>query len=367
MKMRFVASPFYEIRGLFFCLAVAVSLVLIAISGCGFGASSVVVPTTTPSDQTTIETQRHNFGVIRPRSENFHEFAIANSSPQSTWTIKEIKTTCVCTVADVSANSIRPGENLTLKVKYNAPDREGDDCRLILVRFIEPEAPVAKFIISAKMREEVAIIPRRLELSGFIQGTSRTEFLQIENYSGKRWRSVSASSDQAFASPGIADQQLALETKAQTFSLSIAFNLEPNQCGRRDARIKLFAELLDGTTAEVATIPASIVGFPRIRTSPNSILLGRVAPGSSFVKQIEVFFTDPKDRASFENLEFPETAEFPARIIAKTVTATNKLTIDVEIKCPEEPGLIDQKLTFRNSGQIAFSVPLLGLVEERRH
>ena len=77
------------------------------------------------------ETQ-HDFGKVKEGEILEYEFKFENKGMESL-TIKDVKTSCGCTAAVVSENTIKPGKVGTIKVNFNTKGREGKNSKSITV------------------------------------------------------------------------------------------------------------------------------------------------------------------------------------------------------------------------------------------
>ena len=74
----------------------------------------------------------HDFGLVRPGETLRHEFTVRNST-SSTWTLRQIVTTCACTVTRASAGSIPPGGAERFEGRYRMPSRSADKSQTITI------------------------------------------------------------------------------------------------------------------------------------------------------------------------------------------------------------------------------------------
>lgn len=77
------------------------------------------------------ETQ-HDFGKVKEGQILEYEFKFENKGTESL-SIKDVKTSCGCTAAVVSASTIKPGQVGSIKVNFNTKGREGRNSKSITV------------------------------------------------------------------------------------------------------------------------------------------------------------------------------------------------------------------------------------------
>ncbi len=68
---------------------------------------------------------------------------------RSVLTIKDIKTSCGCTAALLSQDSLAPGQDGTIKVELNTKNRSGKMSRTVTVQSNDPKDPAKVLTIYA--------------------------------------------------------------------------------------------------------------------------------------------------------------------------------------------------------------------------
>ena len=144
---------------------------------------SVGTPNVVSSGSGGILEQEHHFGLTLANEARRHRFRITNPS-KSRWTFAGLTTTCSCTVSQVLAPVILPGEVGEVEVSYKAPAATLDDRKRVTAHFAEPEAPVVVLNVAARVREALTATRKTIELPRVGRGASFEEFLEIQNYSG---------------------------------------------------------------------------------------------------------------------------------------------------------------------------------------
>lgn len=89
-----------------------------------------------------------DFGKVNPGEVLKHDFILSNHS-QKTLNVKEVNTSCGCTVPDLKKKSLMPGESTPLEVKFNSKGYSGPITQYIYVHTDSLDNPVIRFIIKA--------------------------------------------------------------------------------------------------------------------------------------------------------------------------------------------------------------------------
>lgn len=112
--------------------------------------------------------------MVRPAAPQGHTYRIANPTA-GPWTFDRFRTTCGCTVADISAEVVPPGGVAEVRFAYTPPAEPADDRRAIDVVFQEPAAPAVRLVVAARVRHPRTVLPVRLRLARLPHGLPHVE------------------------------------------------------------------------------------------------------------------------------------------------------------------------------------------------
>ena len=93
-------------------------------------------------------TDQYDFGNVLQGKTVEYSFHFENKGTEDLW-IKEVTTSCGCTAALVSANTVKPGEKGEIKVSYDSQGRAGAVSRTITVVSNDVVEPVKELTIHA--------------------------------------------------------------------------------------------------------------------------------------------------------------------------------------------------------------------------
>jgi hypothetical protein len=93
-----------------------------------------------------------DFGRVKEGRLLEHDFTFKNTG-NKTINIKDVTTSCGCTVSEVKQKILRPGESTTIKVKFNSQGYSGEVSQYVYVHTDEPQEPVKKFTIKARVKK----------------------------------------------------------------------------------------------------------------------------------------------------------------------------------------------------------------------
>lgn len=91
-----------------------------------------------------------DFGQVKQGEILQHTFILKNDSPK-TLKIKEVHTSCGCTVSEIKKKILSPDESAELEVKFNTKDYSGSVQQYIYVHTDNLDNPILRFIIKAEV------------------------------------------------------------------------------------------------------------------------------------------------------------------------------------------------------------------------
>jgi len=89
-----------------------------------------------------------DFGQVKEAEVLKHEFILKNDSTKPL-NIKEVNTSCGCTVSEVKKKNLEPGESTLIEVKFDSTGYSGSVQQYIYVNTDSIENPVIRFTIKA--------------------------------------------------------------------------------------------------------------------------------------------------------------------------------------------------------------------------
>jgi uncharacterized cupredoxin-like copper-binding protein len=99
-----------------------------------------------------IESQ-HDFGIVKEGQVVNYTFKFKNAG-KGVLEVKNVSTSCGCTVALISSKTLKPGEEGTLRVELDTKDHEGKMNRNITIQSNDPKEPTKALLIFADVTRE---------------------------------------------------------------------------------------------------------------------------------------------------------------------------------------------------------------------
>jgi uncharacterized cupredoxin-like copper-binding protein len=94
-----------------------------------------------------------DFGKVQEKTTSLHEFIFKNQGTKRLF-IKEITTSCGCTVSSVKKKDLAPGEETAITVKFDSKGYNGATKQFIYVHTDDPANPVVRFVIKADVEKK---------------------------------------------------------------------------------------------------------------------------------------------------------------------------------------------------------------------
>ena len=313
-----------------------------------------------------------DFGVIRPDSEASHTFVATNTS-DTRWTIRDIKTSCICTVADVSTPVVEPGDELRVEVVYMAPGRVVDDLRQLLVRFREPDAPALRLQVSAKMRRPVSVIPENVIVPDLTPGECRDFPVTVENYT-KPWDGLRIGDAPTWVKTTVVDFQKmdsweaeddSVLSSGQQIRLMLEFDSQHLDEGFSSGTIRLVPEI-GGKPVPLEKpllVPVSATLRHPIQVTPSELFVESVQPGTDIVRPISL-----QALQKTLSLESPRVSVSPGDglLSAQPVQVDGKTSLEVRFSPGQAEGLVQRTITveFPDHPGLAIRIPFTAMVKK---
>jgi hypothetical protein len=129
-----------------------------------------------------IDNPDHVFGTIYRGENAEHTFIIRNAG-NAPLEIKNVRSTCGCTVPTISKRILEPKESTKLKAVFDTRQFRGQVIKNLYVYSNDLENPVKKLSIQADVREDLKIIPSSVYFAGLNAGEKVERNLLIKNLS----------------------------------------------------------------------------------------------------------------------------------------------------------------------------------------
>jgi hypothetical protein len=91
-----------------------------------------------------------DFGKVKENIVLEHEFVFKNES-EAVINIKDVNTSCGCTISEVKQKKLSPGESTVIGVKFNSKDYSGPVTQYVYMNTDSLDNPIVRYIIKAEV------------------------------------------------------------------------------------------------------------------------------------------------------------------------------------------------------------------------
>lgn len=148
-----------------------------------------------------------DFGTVPQGKKVDHQFVLKNKG-DAPLTILRTKTSCGCTVANVSTKTVEPGKSAELKTTFDSANFSGKISKTITVETNDPATPAYTLTVKGMVSEEFTVTPRQVNMGAVKAGGSKEFVLTVENRGERTVRLVSVTTPMAQAKASAKKQSL---------------------------------------------------------------------------------------------------------------------------------------------------------------
>ena len=240
-----------------------------------------------------------NFGQIFKGQKIEHIFKFENRG-NDILNIGKVKTSCGCTAAILTNNTIPPGKTGEIKATFNSGSYRGNVTKSISVISNDPERPSYKLSISGKIIEDVIIKPKNINFCSVYLGEKINKTISIKSQTMPDFKIKKIRPSKQFINASIAEEKngeyvvkVVLENNPEIGRFSGGIYLETNSPRQQKANIPFFGEIVGdittypkriyyGTTKEGKELTQKL--FVKIREHNIKILNTKLSPDFLSIK-----------------------------------------------------------------------------------
>lgn len=138
-----------------------------------------------PQPKVLVENPLYDFGTATEATMVNHTFKIKNVG-QGRLVISHVKTSCGCTAATPSKNTLAPGEEAEISVGFDTHFQKGHQVRTITASTNDPGTPEAIMTIQGIVKQEVAATPSDVAFGKVKQGTEVTREVIVSDLTQRK-------------------------------------------------------------------------------------------------------------------------------------------------------------------------------------
>lgn len=143
-----------------------------------------------------VEKPVHDFGTITQGEKVNHLFTVKNRGDEPL-TITQLRSSCGCTAATLSAKTISPGKSGEVRVTFDSANFGGQVAKTVHIDSNDPRTPSTVLTLQGKITELIAAAPRTLNLGTLKAGSRKEAVVTLENRGSAPFAVTSVHSPQA--------------------------------------------------------------------------------------------------------------------------------------------------------------------------
>ncbi len=201
-----------------------------------------------------------NFGQIFKGQKVEHIYEFENRG-KDILTIGKVKTSCGCTAALLTNNTVPPGKTGEIKATFNSGSRTGNVTKSISVISNDPERPSYKLTISGKIIEDVIIKPKNINFGSVYLGEKINKTISIKSQTMPDFKIKKIRPSKQFINASIVEEKngeyiinVVLKDNHKIGRFSGGIYLETNSPKQQKANIPFFGEIV----GDITTYPKRI-------------------------------------------------------------------------------------------------------------
>lgn len=149
------------------------------------------LPVLAATPKLVAEAPDFNFGQVFAGQKVEHTFTFLNQG-DAPLEIEQVRSSCGCTAALVSARSIPPGESGEIRTTFDSSRFRGNVLKTVTLYSNDPAQRTAQFQLRGIVRQEILPAPERISLGTLTPGASREVHLTLTNQGSRHLSQITA-------------------------------------------------------------------------------------------------------------------------------------------------------------------------------
>jgi hypothetical protein len=224
--------------------------------------------------QKMFEKQRHDFGVVARGSDVRYRLKIKNLYKQTVH-ISGVRTTCGCTAAEPSKNTLASRETAYVELTMNTKRFTRQKDSNVIITFDQPRYAEVRIPVSAYIRTDVVLTPGGANFGGAEYGKDATKNISIAYAGREDWKVKSVKVNSPHLDAKVVETSRGGGRVAYQLELTL----------KKSAPVGNLRELITLVTDDVSRphIPVLIEARvePDVTVTPSLVSLGMMVPGKA--------------------------------------------------------------------------------------
>ena len=294
-----------------------------------------------------------DFGVVEDGSQFAHTFTCKNEGSEGLF-ISNVDSTCGCTVASVSQNTIPPGGKAEINVIFNTEGKNGAQDQTVYIHSNDPITPTVQLQVSGMVKpSRLLYSPRSINFGDIRPGQNISREISLPESEARHVEIQSVSSDSRFVTTAVA-------TRADKKGYTVTVDLHPDNAPLGELKGTVMM-LTDHPKDPKVSIPFTATIKGDIDVFPDTLFFGMLKKGDGGWKKISI--STASQPFKIERIDSPYDY-LKVRAIPKVNGKDYDLIATLLRSAPT--GYLKSEVTLLtdNSRQREIKVPVYALVEE---
>jgi hypothetical protein len=139
---------------------------------------SAGISSSEPAPDIQFDETEHDFGIIGQKEEHTHVFKLRNVG-KGTLNIETVRSTCGCIATLLSSKEVPPQGTAEVKVTFRSGIYEDEIRRTVYVHSDDPDEPIVKLAVKARIWSAVSLEPERLHFGKIEIGETATGKVKV--------------------------------------------------------------------------------------------------------------------------------------------------------------------------------------------
>ncbi|MCG8451405.1 MAG: DUF1573 domain-containing protein [Pirellulales bacterium] len=232
--------------------------------------------------------REHNFGTVARGADTVYRFEITNLYKQPMH-ITGVRSSCGCTTPTIENSTIKTHEKAYVVAKFNTRTFTGFHGATLTVSFGPPYRAEVQVRVHGNIRGDVVFSPGAVQFGNVDEGVPSNRTLTVTYAGRQNWRIVDVTNDNDHFEVELKE----LSRGAGKVSYNLLVRLKDNvPAGYVKDQLTV---VTNDSRRESQRIPLFVEGrvVPEISITPENLVLGDVAPGSTLTRKVVVRGKNP--------------------------------------------------------------------------
>lgn len=282
-----------------------------------------------------IDNPVHDFGTAYPNEDLYHPFVLTNVGNEPLQLL-DLRTTCGCTGAILSASEIQPGATSIVSVTMTANSTTSTMSKDTIVRTNAPQQAEIRLTTKAEVRSLLTLEPERvIDFEKVTIGQTKTETIYLKSIDGQEFNITNAMADHPAIEISVG------EHTASGYPINVTFTA-PSKKENVASAVRIETDHPKQPVA-ISMVYAVVTGY--VEFLPQSVYFGIMREGDTVTREVRARLLNEEvaEQFSITDIVANDESLTAGEVVGKT--PTGDLRIKLTYQAPAKPGYHRGELT----------------------